>query len=106
MVVKLKTMKFNVEVDPDESAEEIKAMADKIISELTTKYLPYLLLAIGTLAIIFILTTCCGAYLALWLHRSCHGPGRRCCFSSSSEQQRQKERESWLYYKDKDEICM
>ena len=99
-------MKFNVEVNTDESAEEIKALADKLLSDLVTKYLPYVLLSVGILAIILIFTTCCGAYLALWLHRTCHRPGRRCCFNDSVEKQRQKERESWLYmyYKDKDEI--
>lgn len=73
-------MKFHVDVNPDETIEDIKALADQFIGELFSKYMPILFLFMIILVIILILTSCCGAYIAIWLHKSCHCRAFRCCF--------------------------
>ena len=97
-------MKFHVEVNPDETIDDIKEMADQFIAELFSKYMPFVFLFMVILTIILILTSCCGAYLAIWLHKACHCRQFRCCFwiecNREDEHYRRKKRRRRSYSKE------
>ena len=99
-------MKLNVEVNADDTVEELKTLADEFLVDLSTKYLSYLYAFIGILVIILVLTSCCGTYMAIWLHRSCHCQRFRCCFGIECDrvnEPQQHEKESHLRLSDKDD---
>ena len=73
-------MKLDIEVNADDTVEELKQMADELIAGLAATYLPYLYLFLVMFVVILVLTSCCGVYLAIWLHRKCHCRQCRCCF--------------------------
>ena len=106
-------MKFNVEVNADDTVEELKTMANEFLADIMTKYLPLLFLFLAILVITLVLTSCCGFYLAIWLHRSCHCRRFRCCFwvecgrEHKQQQQKQKQNErQWRYNKEGNETCV
>ena len=104
-------MKLDIEVNADDTVEELKEMADELIAGLAANYLPYLFLFLGMFVIILVLTSCCGVYLAIWLHRSCHCRKFRCCCwiecgrDQELSTQQQKKRHRRLYInKNEEEI--
>ena len=103
-------MKLNVDVNADETLEDLKVLADEFLGDLLTGYLPYLYLLIVVLVISLVLTSCCGALLAIRLHRSCHCRRCRCCFwiecgrEQEQHNQQHKQRLRQFYNTDDDEI--
>ena len=100
-------------MDTDDTIEELRSMADEFIADLTNRYLPFFFLFMVILVIILVLTSCCGFYLAIWLHRSCHCKRFRCCFriecDREDKQRKRKQYQSkkqWNYFKGGNETCV
>ena len=92
-------MKLNVEVNADETMEEIKAMADEFLVSFVNKYFSYVYVFITILVISLVLTSCCGAYLALWCHQLCNCRRCRCLGSECGREKeiREHKDEDWRY---------
>ena len=73
-------MKFNVAVKANNTVEQLLAMTDELLASLITENLASLFFYLVILVIILALTNCCGTYLAIWIHSSCHCRRFRCCF--------------------------
>ena len=93
-------MKLNVQVDADDTMEEIKAMADEFLVGFANKYLSYLYVFIAIIVITLVLTSCFGAYLAIWCHHLCGCRRCRCCLGSECGQEQETSEhkdENWRY---------
>ena len=98
------TMKLNVEVNADDTVDEIKALANEFLVDFATKYLSYLYVFIGIFVVVLVLTSCCGAFLAIWLHSLCNCRRCRCCFGSECGREQEPKERDWRYsYEDDDE---
>ena len=90
-------MKFNIAVKANNTVEELLALTDELLAHLITENMGYLFLFLVILVIILTSTYCCGTYLAIWLHRSCHFRRCRFCFgvecSEEQDQLQQKEKD-------------
>lgn len=94
-------MKLKIDVNADETLDDLKVLIDDFVRDLLTGYVPYLYIFVVLIVIVLVLTSCCGGLLALWLHRACHCRRCRCCFwvECGREQQQQE------HHRQKQRLC-